>query len=66
VTAVQASTVCFVLLSQVVGVLVCCAVSVCVVLVRGLCSCDGVRFDVLCTNCYSFLNDIAVLCFYLK
>jgi hypothetical protein len=23
--------------------------------------CGDVYFDVLCTNCYSFLNDIAVL-----
>jgi hypothetical protein len=38
----------------------------CVVLVRGLCSCGGVRFDVLCINCYSFLNDIAVLLLLLK
>jgi hypothetical protein len=37
-----------------------------VVLVRGLCSCGGVRFDVLCINCYSFLNDIAVLLLLLK
>jgi hypothetical protein len=46
---------CSVLLSQVAGVVVCCAVYV--VLVRGLRLCGGVRFGVLCTNCYFFLNE---------
>jgi hypothetical protein len=27
----------------------------------GVCLCGGVRFGVLCTNCYFFLNDIVVL-----
>jgi hypothetical protein len=27
----------------------------------GVCLCGGIRFGVLCTNCYFFLNDIVVL-----
>jgi hypothetical protein len=64
VTTAQLSTACFVLLSRVVGGggVVC---RVCLFLF-GVCLCGGVCFGVLCTNCYSFLNDIAVLLLLLK
>jgi hypothetical protein len=51
----------FVFLSQVVrgGGVLCRDVCVCSLFVSLLCG--GVRFGELCTNCYFFLNDIAVL-----
>jgi hypothetical protein len=51
----------FVFLSQVVrgGGVLCRVVCVCSLLVGLLCG--GVRFGGLCTNCYLFLNDTAVL-----